>query len=477
MKGKDESRRPPPSKPKPARKEQKPGQAEDLPGAEEKMDEVDTKPRGPEERKVATHIAIIQASVYHVGVSIIARPSLSEYIPTAYNMFTMLLHMAELLAENTYLHEICPDFFSPSLYLYYSHVVYFQILRARQAAGPGILTRLEKRILTNYERIGPAEAWPIAAPLIGFVQALGCHKPADTYYSWIVPKLPDFSQFGANAGLTNLAAVTGMLRLPIVPAYQKLLRNFGSNTARYQNGSLNPQPTVDAGNTFIGIGATTSTTAPFVSLTNNLCWIPAAETGQDYGIIKTAVKRARIGRYNVPDRADNVSLDNVENFLGFDPNHSFNWMAMPVKIASIVNRFFPGSTNLSQIPPMTTLSTYTHVVMSRTAPTLADGTWYYKREGIKEAFYGFSNTEEGVLETRLGLGFAVNSEFTADFFGSGVANADPARSGPFFLDDPNRVATRERNATFLNEGSDEDDTTLRYSELLTQYFDHTGGKA
>jgi len=471
MPKKDDTRRPPPKRPNQARKGQTDGQSRDFPGAEERIEDTIVV-REKVEHKVPAHIAILQASVYHVGISTVSRPASSSYIPTAMNLFAMISAIVDSLVENSRLHEFCPEFFSPCIYLYYGHVVYFHILRARLAAGSDILTRTEKRILTAYERIGPAESWPIAAPLVGFIQALGSHKSADSYYSWIVPKFPDFSQLETGNGLSRLEHVAGLTRLPIVPALQKVVYNFASGTAIFAHGQLQPiQSPLSATQQFIGIASSAENSSSFNSLAFNSCWNLPAESGQDYHNIKQQVKRRRLSRWSIPDVPNVATLNTAENFLGFDTNSSFDWMKHLLNHSAAMNRFFPGSTNLASIPPITTLGSLTHIEYSRKElPLVVKDRWYYDRGDITFGFRGFSNTEDGMADTRLGLATATNSEFST-FFPTIVGSSDPARTGPFFVDHANANINRERNHSFLSEGTDEQDPARRYYELVPQYID------
>ncbi|POS69202.1 hypothetical protein DHEL01_v212402 [Diaporthe helianthi] len=353
-------------------------------------------------RAVPPHVAILRDSVQHIGVAGISRPGISSYIPTAFNMFAMLEAMCENLAPNRHVHDICPEFFTPVLYLYYSHVVYFHILRARAFASA--LTRSERLPLIQYQRVGPAESWPVAAPLIGFIQAMGAHMPEDSYYSWIVPSLPDFSHLKKNRGLVGLEKVPGMLRLPIIPALQKLVHNFGTGAANFKDGIMHPMalPLSDK-NQFIGISSSGIYCQAFLAVTYNLCWKSPFEAGDDDG-----AKRNRISRWNVPDVPNDATLNTPESFLGLSSSQSSNWMNRLLVAATSVNRFFPNSTTLSKIPPFTTLGSLTHVQYrdDGTPPAPLKDTWYYYRagpDGVTVDFQGFSNTQAGLLDTRLGV--------------------------------------------------------------------------
>lgn len=394
-------------------------------------------------------------------------------------MFAMLEAMCDNLTPNRHVHDICGDFFTPALYLYYSHVVYFHILRARAFAGRPILTRSEKLLLSQYERVAPAESWPVAAPLIGFIQAMGAHRSEDPYYSWIVPSLPDFSCLKKNKGLVGLEKVTGMLRLPIIPALQKFVHNFGTGAADFKDGILHPVALpLSNKNQFIGISSSDTDNKSFLAVTFNLCWKTPFEAGNDW-FIDNDVRRSRIFQWNVPNVPKNATLNTAESFLGLASDQSLEWMKHLLMTATSINRFFPNSTSLSEIPPSTTLGSLTHVQYYRDPPAALKDTWYYDRSGPDEVtldFDGFSKSQDGLLDTKLGVATSTNAEFT-EYFPKHVGDASPDRKGPFFEDGVSTEEYRERNATFLNEGICERDPANRYSLLITECFDATGGNA
>ncbi|EJT74405.1 hypothetical protein GGTG_08246 [Gaeumannomyces tritici R3-111a-1] len=420
------------SKTKRTRQKQDLGQTDALLSAEENVAVVHINAPKIENRKVPTHIAILQDSVYHLGISPISRPVVSTYVPTAINMFTMLYYTSDQLAENPHLHERLPEFFSPALNLYYSHAVYFQILRARAAAGSVVLTRTEKRIIINYERIAPTESWPIAVPLIGFV-ALGAYRPSDPYYSsWVVPTFPDLSKFGEGNGLKDLHPVTRMLRLPLVPAYQKLGYMYANSLTCYHDGALTPS----SDQPFVGIHPNADVDAVHC-LTLNTCWNLPSEASQDYANIKTTVKQKRLRRQGIPDVPNNNTLKTTERFLGFDSGTSFDWMKHCLLWQGLRTSFA--------------------LIRPTSPPSHPPRLWV----DLTVDFYGFSKTDRGMADAKLGVATATNAEFSDGYFPKGVSNANSSRSGPFFA------------APFLSEGADEADLARSYPISPSKNFDHT----
>jgi len=165
----------------------------------------------------------------------------NEYIPDASNYMEAVYQMTHLLTDNQKLYELVPDYTSIALNLYYAHVYFYQVLRARDEIG--ILTRLQRRSLRIYNTIGKPESWPIATPLTGFIQALGAAESPDKMYSHVAPKLPGIDKFTSKKCLQGLKGVTGAGIVPIVPAYHEFLRLYATNKAHFDDDDLTFYPT------------------------------------------------------------------------------------------------------------------------------------------------------------------------------------------------------------------------------------------
>lgn len=484
MPAKDDTRRKKPSAPPPAGKARKDGRSKFIKGEEYTPDELAEEKEKQTDTQVAPHMMLLLGSVYHLGLSAVSRPSVSAFVPWFGNAFQMLYEMCFLVSDNSLLHEMCPEFFSAAMYLYYSHVYFFQILRARAAAGSDVLTRLEKRVLTYYERVGPAEAWPIAAPMIGFIHGLGAHKPEDPVYSWIVPRLPDFSVLNDGAsppaanGLGTLHNLRAGQRIPLVPAYQKLLFNFATGISDFANGEIRPvgQDAADATHQFCGIDASAANTRPFQSLVHNTCWYSPTESGHEFGIVDYEIKRNRIRRWNVPNVPDDGDLRTLQQFLGFQDGASFNWMSRLLSMSSIFNRFFPGSTTLAEVPPLTTLGMATLVNYSKPAsPTPVKDKWFqWTRDSLSiSSIYGYSNTEPGLLDTKRAVAISSRAVLSTSCVPATGRQVGSLAEGPYFADG----TFPERAANPLVESGKQLDPAQRFGELVTQYYDNKGGRA
>ncbi|AZT88587.1 coat protein [Clohesyomyces aquaticus partitivirus 1] len=481
MPAKDDSRRRKPPPPSAARRNFEDGRTKFIKGEEDVAEDMDKKKESDSGQKVAPHMVLLSASTYHVGISSISYPASSSFIPYAGNLFSMVYWICSSITDNTILHEMCPEFFSPVIFLYYGHAVYYHILRARSAAGSDVLTRLEKRALTFYERVAPPESWPIAAPLLGFFHYLGSHKVDNPMYGWIVPRLPVFSALTANIALGALNLLSGGQRLPLIPALQKLVYNFANDIADFDEGIIRPvgQDDADATHTFVGINNSGAASAPFQALAFNSCWPLPLETGEDIGVFDYAIKRARLRRWNVPDVPDNSDCSTLTGFLGFQDGQSFDWMKHLLQNASIVNRFFPGSGTLSDVPPLTTLGMATQMKYKRFQDATAQtDVWFHSREGYSFSFYGYSNTETGLSDTKMALTVSVNAEFSSTA-GSRVVpqtgrSIDPVRQGPFFIDGQNPAI--ERKEQVVTEGANQIDPARRFLELISPMYDNRAGR-
>jgi len=432
---------------------------------------------------VAPHMMLMLGAAYHLAIGSISQPSISSFIPSAGNLFMMLYEMTSLLVDNTLLHEMYPGFCSVSLYLYYSHVYYYQVLRAREATGHGVLSRIERRVLTLYKQVGPPESWPIAAPLIGFISSIGSHKSENPMFSWIVPSLPDLSVNHSGTAttptysLTGLSEVTSASLIPIVPAYQQFLHNIGEDTAKFENEHLYPKGSATLGtSTFLGLASSATTAASFQTLAFNEAWNAAPENASLNGQIEFDTKRKIIKRWKVPTIPDTAELTNLQAFLGLGDSTPHEWMKHLLTTSAFANRFFPGSTTLAEISPVTSLGRLIHVKYDViTARTAAANTWYHGRTNWKISYNGYSNTESGIIDSKIGIVAAVNAEYSNNTFPTNARRVNAHRTGPFFTDQ--NTAGHERSETFITEGQSGVDPARRFSELLSSYFDESAGRS
>nr|QLC36772.1 capsid protein [Sarcosphaera coronaria partitivirus] len=381
-KAKDDSRRKQPAK-KPKNKRDKNVRPTD--DAEEADDE-DVEVITRHQATTASHAEFMAALAYRTGFTKRAFMIESTYIPDVSAMFTILRKMAQTITENSYIHEVYPAYHSLALYMYYGHVTFYHILRARSDAK--LLTRVERRCLRTYEEIGPPEAWPIATPMIGFVQSLGRITPEGGKYGQIVPALPAYSNFShtTERGLTRLSHIHGIARLPIIPAMHAFLYNYGQGTATYVNSQLYPTTaaTLSGTVTFMGLTDSQATAAPFQTLAYSAAWNAPCETGVETYTAINEQKRALITRWRIPEFAATTNITDLDIFLGIEDGKRTTWIKELLKLSTAVNKFFPGSVNLNSIPPITRAETVSKITGKvRTTPTATTDEWYNTKDGWK----------------------------------------------------------------------------------------------
>lgn len=422
----------------------------------------------------ATHRAFLLALGRNSIQAPLTYPEVNHYIPDAGNMFYVVYEMTRAVGENTLLFERCPGYNSLALAIYYGYVYYYQILRAREDAGH--LTRLERRSLKIFESIGKPESWPIATPLIGFVQALGSCESPDKMFSHVIPAFVRFGSFTTKKGLTGLSTVPGAARTPIIPAMQEYLRRFGTDKTDYNATDLVFYPAktpLSNTNTFVGIEASDATDLDFQALAFNQCWNIPSETSEPIGNFTVGQKQASVARWRVPKVEDKEDFQAMETFL-FGDGERTHWIKELIKVSAHVNRFFPGSTNLSAIPPTTTMENFTPVTYEKTGTARAaeKDKWFHTRSNwtitSKANYFGDQSTPLVIAA----LSTSTNSEFKTSVVPAALeVNFRPLRSGPYFV---NATGT-ETKPVPQSEGVKQQDPMARCSEIINStMYDNKG---
>jgi len=423
----------------------------------------------------ATHRAFLLALGRNSIQAPLTYPEVNHYIPDSGNMFYVIYEITRAIGDNTLLFERCPGYNSLALFTYYGFVYYYQILRARDATG--YLTRLERRSLKIFESIGKPESWPIATPLIGFVQALGACESPDKMFSYVIPAFARFASFTAKKSLTGLSTVTGAGRIPLIPALQEYLRRFGNDDTEYDKTHLVFYPAdtpLSNTNTFVGLEASDATDNDFQTLAFNQAWMTPSETSEPIGNYTIGQKQASVARWRVPKVDDKEDFTQMETFLFGDGEH-IHWIKELIKISAHVNRFFPGSTNMSAIPSTTTMENFTPLTFQKagTARAAAKDTWFYGRTNwtitSKANYYGDQSTPMVVAA----LSTATNSSFDASVIPAALdVPFRPSRSGPYFTD-----VTGQRTVPVpQSEGVKQQDPMSRASEIINSTMYDNEGK-
>jgi len=438
---------------------------------EEEVEEV-KKP----EVTTSSHFTFLVAMTRQIAPKPISYPTINEYVPDCGNMFMVIYHMTNLIGNNLRLIELSPEYTSIGLNLYYSHVYYYHILRARMDCGT--ITRFERRSLKLYETVGKPEAWPIATPLIGFIQALGYVEIPNKMYSRISPKFPTVKEFTLNKGLTNLHNVAGMGRAPIVPAYQEFLRRFAHNITHYDENTAiytpakTPLTVGRTETTFLGLEASLDTSKDFQALAFNQGWNTSAETEEPVGQFSLGQRQTRIKRWSIPAVMDTANFQELEGFL-FGNGEHVEWMRQLLKMSNAINKHFPGSTNLGAIPPLTTIETFTHVTYDvRNARTVTADVWNQPRRLWTMSFTSpYFGPEVNTL-VQASTATSVNSNLSSKIIPADLSSGfEPCHSGPYFTDTDNDRSRPLREA----EGQDNHDPTQRIEELISSVMYNAQG--
>jgi hypothetical protein len=426
------------------------------------------------------------AIAYRQGTSALQHETRSFYVPDCYALFSAAFYMCELLTANSLVHEVDPSFMSLTLYLYVAHLFYFQILRVRDVVGE--LTREERRCLRHYENIGPAESWPIPTPLIAIIRSLGLVQPPSKYYGKIIPKLPTFAGFTAGHSLANIHAVTSIARVPVIPAMQQFLHNFGSGAADIHDGTLyplaNPQltpgaagPPVVPPNTFLGL-TDSRRNSHIQTLFFSSGWNRPTETSEPLLNYPYAQKRALIARMRVPTIGETATITGLESFLGFRDGQSKAWMKKLLSSGSTACRFFPGSSNLSAIA--TTVQEEIPTIINWTtavARTSRDHEWFRGRNLWTYSFNGKVNTEQSGYLYKVAASASPNANFSANILPIADVPAvthSAERDGPYFDNPAGAVSVP---LTLIESHAQPDPIRNMLTLMDENLYDNLGGRA
>jgi hypothetical protein len=200
--------------------------------------------------------------------------------------------------------------------------------------------------------------------------------------------------------------LNGIGRLPIIPAMHAFLRNYAIGTATYDNSTLYPQsqPNLDATHTFMGLNASLATSAPFQTLAFSAAWNEPCETGVETFTAINAQKRALITRWRIPEFAETTHINDLDVFLGIEDGKRTTWIKELLKLSDAVNKFFPGSLNMNNIPPITRAETVSKITGKlRAAPTAANDEWYHTKDGWKLDLEGVMIRDDSQIAYQIAL--------------------------------------------------------------------------
>jgi len=447
--------------------------------AQQEAAHTEVEPEKKPEPVTASHRLFLLAAARSIVPTPITFHKPSSLVPSSGNMFMALSSMVKVLGDNLRLIEYCQEYTSIGFYTYYSYVYFYQVLRARDAAGE--LTRLERRSLKIFEAIGKPEAWPIATPMIGFVQSLGAAQSPDKMFTYIVPALPDFSKFTADKAFHDLHRVTSIGRVPLVPAYQQFLKLLSIGKSYYtEDYFFVPHQELKPGTSFVGLEKSGATDYPFQTIAFNDAWNPAHETTEPIGQYQWGAREARLRRWEIPSVSDTANFTQMETYL-FGDGKETHWIKNLLRLSANVNKFFPGSVNLDSIPPTTTMENFSltsysfkqHESSTVTPRVGKKDQWYQTRNNwyinVTAKYYGdISNSEiQAAAATSVTATYddtLIPTPLTAPF--------EAEFNGPYFV-------SGEEHSIPLNQSEviKQQDPTHQFTELIDiSMYDQTGGK-
>jgi hypothetical protein len=379
---------------------------------------------------------------YRTGFITKAFPLESTYVPSTHNLFSVVYHINSTINGNSKLHEVCPAYTSMGLTAYYGHAVFYHILRVRNEAD--LLTRDQRRALRRYESVGPPESWEIAAPLAGFIQALGRIIPEGGKFGQIVPAFPSFAGLSAGPNNTVLPLAhlnaSGLCRLPIMSAIQEFLFRYGRNETAYDDddGILYPvEKTLSATNIFLGLSSSAADAYDFQALAHSAGWNQPHEYEIDTYVRVEAQKRALIRRWGIRAVGTNASLADIEHYLGLEDGRSVTWIKELLKISTAVNRFLPGKTTLAAIPFTTRLENISQVTYTTAAArTLAADKWYHGRHDWTATIEGQVLRDDAGIAYKAALTTSIRAEKANNLLPVEITPSQNGTvSGPYFADE------------------------------------------
>jgi len=262
-----------------------------------------------------------------------------------------------------------------------------------------------------------------------------------------------------------------------MPALIEMTRLFGNGTAKY-NDTFGWLPCPDtgilaAGDTFCSLASSAATSSPFKTLVSSGGWLLPTEGTMISGSATASTKRGIIRRWAIPDSSA-TRIQSLQEFLSLQDGKNSSWITSLQSMANTVNRFFPGSTNLSKIDPISNVGSVTECNISRPggAVTFVADTWIQARGEISSEVYGYDDTEQGRILTRIGLVAGTLTRYSANTWFSEKSEAE--RTGPFFFDDTTPGMNEyERKEQFVSYTHVAHDPLRRVHEQVSSLYDPT----
>jgi hypothetical protein len=450
----------------------------------DEADEEDLKEtKKKEEPPAGQQFLFVQALAFRSGVNKITFPNPSTYVPDVNSLFTVLEKTAIIISSNSLLHERFPAYTSLGLFAFYSHAVFYHILRVREDAGE--LKRDERRALRKYQAIGAAESWEIAPQMVHFFQSLGKFTPEGGKYGIVLPRFPSYDNLASNTaaerGLHKLDSVRGIGRLPIVPAIHQYLHNFGEGTAKFDDTDdvLYPvKKTLGTGtDQFLGLTSSAADAANFQALAFSSGWNSPVETNVDTFMMNATQKRNLVKKWRIPSFGDQTNITDIEIFLGLDDTKHHAWIQNLLIISAEVNKFFPGAVSLANIPLTTRAEAVSHIdVTSLTQAAGKENNWFNNRVNWKLTLAGKYVREDSQPQYQAALSTMVRPTYSTHIAPAIIG--DTLKDKNFTADtqfaDYFRTVSAPADEVSCDDQPDPLDQAMSYIQL--KMYDNLGGK-
>jgi len=340
-----------------------------------------------------------------------------------------------------------------------------------------VLTRIERRVLNLLLQNYPLEQWTVLSPMIGFIQALGAVNPKDPMYTWIVPKLPELSFSNGtspNCALQGLRNIDGISRVPVMPALREFIRRFGNNTTTSSDGYIFPAAYPTDASPFLSLHPGGNTGNDWNTFRSSPAWIAPAETGNLITMTDLGLKKSMIRRWRVPEHSETSNLTGLQNFLGLPDDQPLNWIRNPIRMMSALTKFFPGSVNLSEISPTTSLNSIGRTLIVRSIQKPAKDNAWYRGRSLLSVSVSSPGGYADIQSLKISASTMWNADLDTSVLPTAGTKTEPSRTGPFFenrANEPDSVPVTQFESGFHS------DPAIRFSELIeSNLFDRNGGR-
>nr|QDW81314.1 coat protein [Rhizoctonia solani partitivirus 7] len=409
----------------------------------------------------------------------------NEYTVNCMAMFVILQACDVFVSGNNWVQRYAPEYLHYGTLCYYSILFYYQILRARRAAGK-IIEGTEGKFLRRFEKKFKPEMLIVCGPLVPFFSSIIAHDMGDGKYDWIVPRIAIEMMTGQ---LLDFTARDGAVYLqPTIPYMLGFLRTMISNqfytaattdedTYTDGNGDIIPGNIADVTIFGMRIQQGQANDADDIDLLSSTGFSsPTMCTIEQLGKARMNWNRSSFAELNVGmlnlgarNRGTDGMITNVDgtqsiagiaNFLCMPNESNMNFMYKLIENANTHANMFKHKTNMSKIPnvggrDMLVLGTFkrheataaaaNHYADIHLGRTDANVNWYPQLFNNMTCSFSTDRADAHRVDELQAFAFAVNSELPI-IQANGppqvlVGNTAIQRTGPYFRERERPVST------------------------------------